>query len=176
VKLEPKDQLSVSFAKALTTAKDSTTTPATATGPAPAGAPAAAAAPAPSTPAAAATPATTPGTAASPTSTSETEPAEAPQPPPPPSELTGTWKAAPSPDTAITLALQADGAYRWEVVNKGQKQETSSGRAVYVNIVLSLTQEEGPPLAGRIESRDSSKFIFHLMGGGNNASALAFSR
>jgi hypothetical protein len=70
----------------------------------------------------------------------------------------------------------ADGAYRWEVVNKGQKQGTISGRAVYVNNVLSLTQEEGPPLAGKIESKDSSQFVFHLMGGGNNAPALTFRR
>lgn len=53
---------------------------------------------------------------------------------------------------------------------------TITGRAVYVNDVLGLTQEEGPPLAGRIESKDPSKSVFHLMGGGNNAPAPAFIR
>jgi hypothetical protein len=169
VKLEPKDQLSASLAKALTKAKESTTLPATATGPVLAGAPATTAAPAASTPAAATT--TTAASSASPPATAPAEPS-----PPPPAELTGTWKAAPTPDTAITLALQADGEYTWDVANKGQTQGTISGRAVYVNNVLSLTQEEGPPLAGKIESKDSSKFVFRLMGGGRNAPALTFTR
>ncbi len=90
--------------------------------------------------------------------------------------MTGTWKAAPSPDTTITLSLQPDGAFTWDVSNKGQQNESISGHAVYVNNVLSLTQEEGPPLAGQIESKDASKFVFRLMGGGKNAPALTFTR
>jgi hypothetical protein len=172
---EPKDELSASFAKALTKAKESTTPHPTATGPALAGAPATAGAPAPSAPAAATTLTTAPTTGASSASPAATEPAEAPPPPPPP-ELTGTWKTTPSPDTAITLTLKADGEFTWDVASKGQTQETISGRAFYVNDVLGLTQEEGPPLAGKIESRDSRKFVFHLMGGGKNAPALTFTR
>jgi hypothetical protein len=179
-KREPKDQLSGSFAKALAKAKEPAATPATVTGPAVAGAqptttdgkplvatshtvpnaPASGAAPAPAAPPA--------GTAAS------TAPAEAP--PPPPAELAGTWKAAPSADTAITLALEADGAYKWDVANKGQEAGSISGQAYYVNNVLSLTQEDGPPLAGKIESKEPNKFVFRLMGGGNNAPALTFTR
>ena len=59
---------------------------------------------------------------------------------------------------------------------RGRNTESITGRAVYIKDVLSLTQEEGPPLAGKIESKDSSKFVFRLMGGGNNAPALTFSR
>ncbi len=66
--------------------------------------------------------------------------------------------------------------FTWDVANKGKPNESISGRAVYVNDVLSLTQENGPPLAGKIESKDASKFVFRLMGGGNNAPALTFSR
>ena len=106
--------------------------------------------------------------------TSSTRPAEAP--PPPPAALAGTWKAAPSADTAITLELKAGGEFTWNVANKGQQQQSITGRAVYVDNVLSLTQEDGPPLAGKIESKDASKFVFHLMGGGNNAPALTFTR
>jgi hypothetical protein len=111
---------------------------------------------------------------ATPATASSTAPAE--PPPPPPAELTGTWKAAPAPDTAITLELQPDGAFTWSVTNKGREPESITGRAVYVDNVLSLTQEEGPPLAGKIESKDASKFVFHFMGGGNNAPALTFTR
>ena len=146
--------------------------PTAVTPPAVAGAPTAVAAQPPSTPTAAAAPATAPTTAAAPAPAPATEPAE--PPPPPPAELTGTWKAAPSPDTAITLALKADGEFTWNVANKGQQNQSIHGRAVYVNDVLSLTQEEGPPLAGKIESKDATKFTFRLMGGGNNAPALTF--
>jgi hypothetical protein len=76
----------------------------------------------------------------------------------------------------ITLALQADGAFTWDVANKSQRNQSIHGRAVYVNSVLSLTQEEGPPLTGKIESKDAGKFTFRLMGGGNNAPALTFTR
>jgi hypothetical protein len=164
-KAEPKDQLSQSFAKAFTKTKETTPAPVTAT------ASATAAAPAPSTPVTSAAP-----TAGTPAPGSATEPAEAPPPPPPPAELTGTWKAAASADTNITLALQADGAYTWDVATKGQPSGAIKGHAAYVNDVLSLTQEDGPPLAGKIESKDASKFVMRLMGGGANAPALTFTR
>jgi len=176
-KVEPKDQLSVSFAKSLTKANEPAATPSTGTAPAVAGAQptttggkplVATSATVPTAPAA--------GTAAPPTAgaASSTQPAEAP--PPPPAELTGTWKAAPSADTAITLELKPDGEFTWNIANKGQEQQSLTGRAVCIDNVLSLTQQEGPPLAGKIESKDASKFVFHLMGGGNNAPALTFTR
>ena len=90
--------------------------------------------------------------------------------------MAGTWKAAPSADLAITLALEADGAFKWDVANKGKPDGALSGRAYYVNDVLSLAQESGPPLAGKIESKDANKFVFRLMGGGNTAPALTFTR
>ena len=88
--------------------------------------------------------------------------------------MAGTWKASPSPDATVTLKLEADGTYSWDVSNKGQQTSSVSGRAYYVNNVLSLTHEDGPPLAGKIESRDPSKFALRLMGGGANAPLLNF--
>src|SRR5262249_6028386 len=105
-----------------------------------------------------------------------TQPAEASPPPPPPADMAGTWKASPAPDTTITLALEADGAFTWSVANKGQQPQYITGRAVYLDNVLSLTQENGPPLAGKVESKDATKFVFHLMGGGANAPALTFTK
>ena len=90
--------------------------------------------------------------------------------------MAGTWKANPSPDTTVTLKLEADGAYTWDVSNKGQQTSSVNGHAYYVNNVLSLTQENGPPLAGKVESRDAKKFSFHLMGGGANTPALNFTQ
>jgi tetratricopeptide (TPR) repeat protein len=166
-KVEPKDELSASFAKALAKAKQ----------------------PAPTaTAVAGAQPETTGGKPLVPTTANvpvapaegtagtapSTQPAEAP--PTPPAELTGTWKASPSPDTAVTLAIEPDGAYTWSITNKGQQQHSITGHAHYVNDVLSLTQENGPPLAGKIDSKEANKFVFHLMGGGNKAPALTFTK
>jgi tetratricopeptide (TPR) repeat protein len=169
-KVEPNDQLSASFAKALAKTKE----------PAPTATAVAGAQPEttggkPLVPTTANVPvAPAGGTAPAAETAPSTQPAEAP--PPPPAEMTGTWKAAPASDTAITLAIDPDGAYTWNVVSKGQQQRSITGQAVYLKNVLSLTQENGPPLAGKIDSNDASKFVFHLMGGGNNAPALTFTR
>jgi tetratricopeptide (TPR) repeat protein len=174
-KVEPKDQLSASFARALTKAKETAATPATAVAGAQPATPGGAFSVATSAalPTASAT-GTTPAAAPAAGTAASAKPDEAP--PPPPAELIGTWKAAPSPDVTLTFALEADGAYTWNITHKGQQKQSITGRAVYVNNVLSLTQENGPPLAGKIDSKDASKFVFHLMGGGNNAPALTFIR
>jgi tetratricopeptide (TPR) repeat protein len=172
-KVAPKDQLSASFATTLSKAKESATAP-------PAEAPTAVAGTQATTidgkPLVATTAtvpnASVPGTAPASGATASTVPAEAP--PPPPSDLVGTWKAAPAADTNITLALEADGAFKWDFNKTGKRGESIAGRAYFVNDVLSLTQENGPPLAGKVESKDASKFVFRLMGGGSNAPALTF--
>jgi tetratricopeptide (TPR) repeat protein len=174
-KVAPKDQLSASFAKTMAKANEPTTAP-------PAEAATAVAGTQPTTtdgkPLVATTAnvpnASVTGTVPAPSATASTAPAEAP--PPPPSDLVGTWKAAPAADINITLALEADGAFKWDVANKGKQTDSIAGRAYFVNDVLSLTHENGPPLAGKIESKDASKFVFRLMGGGNNAPALTFTR
>ena len=71
----------------------------------------------------------------------------------------GTWKAQPSPDLNITLTLQADGKFAWEVDSKGQKQ-TLTGQAGYKDSTLALLQEEGPPLVGKITEEGAGKFVF----------------
>jgi tetratricopeptide (TPR) repeat protein len=172
-KVEPKDQLSASFAKALTKAKEmeaaeTTTAVAGAQPSTTSGKPlVATSASVPNAPGAAAPPAG---------ATSSTHPAEALEPPPPPADMAGTWKAAATPDTAVTLTLKADGEYTWNVANKGQQQQSITGRAFYVDDVMSLIQEDGPPLAGKIESKEANKFVFHIMGGGQKAPALTFTK
>jgi tetratricopeptide (TPR) repeat protein len=172
-RVAPEDQLSTSFAKTLAIAKEPATAP-------PAEAPTAVAGAQPTTtdgkPLVATTAsvanASVPGTVPAPDATASTAPAEAP--PPPPSDLVGTWKAAPAADTNITLALEADGAFKWDVTKKGKQTDSVAGRAYFINDVLSLTHENGPPLAGKIESKDASKFVFRLMGGGSKAPAFTF--
>jgi tetratricopeptide (TPR) repeat protein len=177
-KHEPKDQLSASFAKALAKAKEPAATPSTGTGPAVAGAQPTTTDGKPLVPTSLTVPnapasGTAPASAAPPAGTAgSTAPAE--EPPPPPAEMMGTWKASPSADITITLKLETDGAFQWDVAHKGQPDGSISGRAYYLDNVLSLTQENGPPLAGKIESKEPNKFSMRLMGGRNNAPALTF--
>ena len=118
VKLQPNETLSASFAKALRKAIEPAPVATAAATPAAAPAeaqPAAVAAQAPNTP--------TPPPAGP--AGNQAPPAEAPEqqpPPPPPARMAGTWKAQPSPDVSITLTLEPDGQFAWDVDTKGQKQ------------------------------------------------------
>src|SRR5262249_7919553 len=117
--LQPKDQVSTSFVKALTKPAPADQQPAPATAVAPqttaravARKPAAAAAPRPAP--------TRRGRAAEPPQPQR--PRAPPPPPPPPADMAGTWKSQPAPDLSIALTLQEGGTFTWDVTSKGQTQ------------------------------------------------------
>jgi len=158
--LLPQDQLSSSFAKLYKKASEQ---------------PAAVAATSPGQPAAA-------GTAQPPTASAPVEASAAgdqaeqpPPPPPPPASMAGTWKTKPSPDVSITLTLQADGQFSWEVDTKGQKQSIS-GQAGFKDNELALLQAEGPPLVGKVTQNSPDQFVFAPEGAGDKATGLTFTR
>jgi tetratricopeptide (TPR) repeat protein len=171
VKLLPQDQLSNSFAKLYAKSQEqkalAAAAPPTATASAP-GAPAQPAA------AGAAQPAAAPATAAAGSGEPPAQ-AEAPPPPPPPANLVGTWTAKPNADVAITLNLQEDGQFSWEVDNKGQKQ-TLAGQAGYKDHELALLQTDGPPLVGKVTQDAPNKFVFAPPGAADKAAGLTFTK
>jgi tetratricopeptide (TPR) repeat protein len=137
--LQPNDQLSASFVKALKKVLEQPQQQATA-------------------PASTTVASNTQPASAAPATVEQ--PQEQPElPPPPPASLVGTWKAQPSADLAIALTLQADGQFTWEVDSKGQKQ-TLTGQAGFKDGMLALLQEEGPPLVGKVAQEGESKFTF----------------
>jgi hypothetical protein len=140
--LQPKDDLSARFAKALAAPPAQTTAATSAAPPQPAAA-------------GAETP---------------TEPAPAP----PPKELIGTWKAQAAPEVAISLTLRDDGAFDWEVTSHG-KTDSLTGQAAFRDGVLSLAQDQGAPLAGKVEDLTANGFAFQLLGV-SNAPPLKFTR
>jgi len=150
--LQPNDQLSASFVKVLKKASEEPAQPPGQTSAAAGGqlaeapAPAATAATQPIPPAAAA--AEQPGQQPQP-----------PPPPPPPASLVGTWKAQPAADLTITLTLQADGKFVWEVDTKGEKQ-TLTGQAGFKDNTLALLQKAGPPLVGKVTEQGGNTFLF----------------
>jgi tetratricopeptide (TPR) repeat protein len=169
-KLVPQDQLSSSFAKLYQKATEQK-------------AAAAAAAPAPSAPSApvqeggagAGGPGVATGAAAEAAGGAATVPAEAQTPPPPPSSLVGTWMAKPNKDVAITLTLGQDGAFTWEVDNKGQKQSLT-GQSGYKDNQLALLQTDGPPLVGKVTQDAPDKFVFAPPGAGGKSAGLMFTK
>jgi hypothetical protein len=160
--LQPSDQLSASFVKALKKISEQPPSqPAEAT--------------IASTPAAEGTPAVPaqgPPAGAEPRQSAQAEQPE--PPPPPPAGLIGTWKAQPAADVNITLTLGADGRFTWDVDSKGQK-ETITGQAGYKDNTLALLQEEGPPLVGRISEQAANMFVFSPPGG-QKAQGLTFTK
>jgi hypothetical protein len=74
----------------------------------------------------------------------------------------------------IALTIKEDGSFNWDVTTKGQTQ-TLTGEAGFADGVLTLAQNEGPPLAGKVDNVGAKGFGFKLLGGAN-APALAFTR
>jgi len=163
--LQPSDQLSASFVKALKKVSEQPAVQPAQVKVAVAGQPAGAAA-APAQPAA-------PG--AAPAQPAAEQPPQPEPPPPPPASLVGTWKAQPAADLSIALTLQADGQFAWEVDSKGQKQ-TLTGQAGYKDSTLALLQEDGPPLVGKItEEEGGTRFVFTPTGG-QKAPGITFTK
>jgi tetratricopeptide (TPR) repeat protein len=161
----PNDQLSQSFVKAANAKKAQAQQAANAPAPAPAAQPGEAAANQVAAAPAAAPPAEAPGQPDQPP----------PAPPPPPASMAGTWKASPAADVAITLTLQQDGQFSWEVDTKGQKQSIS-GQAGFKDNELALVQAEGPPLVGKVTQNGPDQFVFAPAGAGGKSPGLTFTR
>jgi tetratricopeptide (TPR) repeat protein len=172
VQLQPKDELSASFAKLYKKSAE------------------VAAAGADQRAAAQAVQPTTPGAAAQPENVAANQPASSPTapapaaadeaeeqqpPPPPPANLLGVWKAQASPDVSIALTLQKDGQFAWEVDNKGKKQSIS-GQAGFDKGTLALLQQEGDPLIGKVTMDGDSKFVFAPAGAGEKGAGLTFKK
>jgi hypothetical protein len=100
-------------------------------------------------------------------------PAESQTPPPPPASFVGTWTAKPTKDVVITLTLGQDGAFTWEVDNKGKKQSLT-GQSGYKDSQLALAQTDGPPLVGKVTQDSPGKFLFAPPGAGEKAPGLMF--
>jgi tetratricopeptide (TPR) repeat protein len=165
VQLQPQDQLSANFVKALKKVSEQPAATSLATATQPSGAtPAETIAPAQVQPQPA------PGQDVAQASAPQEEPS-----PPPPANLVGTWKAQPAPDLSITLTLQADGQFTWEVAAKGQKQ-TLTGQSGFKDSTLALLQAEGPPLVGKVSDQTPDKFVFTPAGAGGKATGLTFTK
>ena len=79
--------------------------------------------------------------------------------PPQGASIAGTWTARPAADTAITLTVQPGGGFTWQVTQKGKTQQFS-GSSTYGDGMLTLAQEKGPALVGRVGWTDAEPHDF----------------
>jgi len=87
----------------------------------------------------------------------------------------GTWSALPDQETTITLAFPDQGRFTWKVAHKGQDR-LLQGRMTSGNGLLTLAQDQGPPMVGNVNWSDESHFTFKVPGGGPDDPGLSFTK
>jgi len=95
--------------------------------------------------------------------------------PPQGAAITGTWTAQPAADTAIALTIQPGGDFTWQVTKKGQPQQLS-GKSTFGQGILTLAQDKGPALVGRVDWKDANHMNFRIVGDGPEAPGLSFAK
>ena len=89
--------------------------------------------------------------------------------------IAGTWNANPAADTAIALTIQPAGGFTWQVTQKG-KTQTFAGSSTYGDGLLTLVQDKGPALVGRVSWKDAGHMTFRVVGDGPDDPGLSFSK
>jgi tetratricopeptide (TPR) repeat protein len=107
----------------------------------------------------------------------ESSPAEnVPPPPAPPQNLQGQWSAKPNDKMSIAFTLNPDGTFAWTVTQNG-KSKTLQGQAGYQDQILTLAQEQGPPLVGKVTIDPAgNRFTFKPPGTPKAVTGLSFER
>jgi hypothetical protein len=101
---------------------------------------------------------------------------DVPPPPAPPQNLQGQWSAKPNQKTSIALALNPDGTFAWTVTQDG-KTQTLQGWAGYQDQILTLAQEQGPPLVGKVTVDPAgNRFTFKPPGTPDSVAGLSFEK
>ena len=95
--------------------------------------------------------------------------------PPQGASIAGTWTASPAPDTTITLTIQPGGTFDWQVTQKGQTRHFT-GKSTYGEGMLTLAQDSGPAMVGRVAWKDASHMAFHVIGDAADDPGLSFAR
>jgi hypothetical protein len=90
--------------------------------------------------------------------------------------LQGHWTAKPNEKISIALALNPDGTFAWTVTQVG-KSQSIQGRAGYQDQILTLAQEQGPPLVGKVTADAAgNRFTFKPPGTPESVAGLSFEK
>ena len=101
---------------------------------------------------------------------------DVPLPPAPPQNLQGQWSAKPNDKTTIALSINPDGTFAWAVTQGGKSQKLE-GWAGYQDQILTLAQEQGPPLVGKVTVDPAgNRFVFKPPGTPESVAGLSFEK
>jgi len=89
--------------------------------------------------------------------------------------ISGTWTAQPNADTAVSLTIQAGGAFHWQANQKGQTREFS-GTSSFGGGLLTLVPDKSAAIVGRVSWTDPSHMNFRVVGDSPDAPGLSFSK
>ena len=87
----------------------------------------------------------------------------------------GTWAAKPNADTSVSLTIQPDGAFRWDLNLKGRAKQFT-GTSSFASGILTLVPENIPPIVGKVNWTDVNHMTFHAVGDNASAPGLSFSK
>jgi tetratricopeptide (TPR) repeat protein len=90
-------------------------------------------------------------------------------------KITGSWTAKPSPDVTVALTIADGGAFTWQATHKGQTQ-TFTGSSTFGDGLLTLVQDKGPLMVGRVSWTDPTHMTFRIAGDGPDDPGLSFSK
>jgi hypothetical protein len=89
--------------------------------------------------------------------------------------IEGTWKSQPNADTSIALTIEPGGRFTWAVILE-RKPQQFAGTSTFGDGILTLVQEQGPVLVGRVSWKDSTHMTFRVVGDGPDDPGLTFSK
>jgi tetratricopeptide (TPR) repeat protein len=92
-----------------------------------------------------------------------------------PARITGSWKATADPKTTISLALQPDGKFTWDVL-RDDKTHRIEGTYTLEGDQLSLAQAEAGAMVGTVVLEPNGGFSFRALGAPVEDKGLAFQK
>ena len=75
----------------------------------------------------------------------------------------------------VTVGVKPDGAFIWQADVKGVKQQFT-GVSTYGDGILTLAQNNGPALVGRVGWNDPSHMTSHVVSDGPEDPGLSFAK
>jgi len=89
--------------------------------------------------------------------------------------LEGNWTTKPDNDSTISVTFTGPGQFRWTITNQGKDRQIQ-GKMTYGNGILTLAQDQGPPMVGNITWLDETRFVFKVPGTGPDDPGLTFTK
>ena len=75
------------------------------------------------------------------------------------------------------MTIDEGGAFTWKATHKGQDQpRTFTGKSTFGDGMLTLVQDKGPAMVGRVSWTDATHMTFRIVGDGPDDPGLSFSK